>query len=134
MSVSKKLLSCLKTYKNIPKLCEHFNLGVAYRGLGKIDEEIKCYETTLKIDPNNPEANHNLGLYLLRNKTLKKAGKNMSIGWTLLLSTLLKDQIQIYLFGHQKTKIAGYLYMKQGVGDCIFFASFLPELKRNVNH
>ena len=65
-----------KLIKIYPKLCEaHFNLGVAYKGLGKIDEEIKCYEATLKIDPNNPEANHNLSMYLLRNKNFKEGNE-----------------------------------------------------------
>ena len=39
-----------KLIKISPKLCElHFNLGVAYRGLGEIEEEIKCSEKSSRM-------------------------------------------------------------------------------------
>ncbi len=120
-----------KLIKISPKLCElHFNLGVAYRGLDEVDEEIKCYETALKINPNNPEANYNLGLYLLRNKKFKEGWKKYEYRMdTTLIDNVKRPNTNLPFWTPKEQNSRLFVWPEQGVGDCIFFASVLPELK-----
>jgi Flp pilus assembly protein TadD len=39
----------------------HFNLGVAYRGVGREAEAIEAFQAALELEPNHPEALFNLG-------------------------------------------------------------------------
>ncbi len=54
----------------------HFNLGVYYQKLGKIENAIKEYEAVLVLDPNNAEAHNNLGVIFREKNELDKAAKH----------------------------------------------------------
>ena len=42
----------------------HNSLGVAYRGLKKLDDALVCYRRALELKPDYPEAHNNLGVIL----------------------------------------------------------------------
>ena len=127
--VYKKLI---KLEPNLPEI--RFNLGLAYKGLNKIEKEISCYENALEIDPEYPEANYNLGLYLLSNKNFREGWQKYEYRMDpKLLDPIKRPNTTLPYWSLHDTKSRLFVWPEQGVGDCIFFASLLPEL-RNQCH
>ena len=125
IDIFKKLI---KSNSSLPEL--YFNLGVAYKGLDETEKEISCYKNALKIDPKYPEANHNLGLYLLRDKNFKEGWEKYEYRMDPKLSDpIKKPNTTLPIWSVNDTDSKLFVWPEQGVGDCIFFASLLPELK-----
>ena len=51
----------------------HYNLAHVYRGIRKIDDAIRHYQSTIEIDPNDGAAHRDLGTCLMMKKEMNQA-------------------------------------------------------------
>jgi Flp pilus assembly protein TadD len=54
----------------------HYQLGVAYRELGRLDDAVRCWQDALKVSPNSADAHAALAEVLARQSRLSAAEKH----------------------------------------------------------
>ncbi|VVH65315.1 hypothetical protein BSPLISOX_2021, partial [uncultured Gammaproteobacteria bacterium] len=75
-----KFKEAIKAYEKVIEIepnnnWAHYNMGLAYYGLGKFKEAIKAYEKVIEIEPNNNWAHHNIGFAYAQLNEFEKAIK-----------------------------------------------------------
>lgn len=122
-----------KLIKIIPNSAEvYFNLGISYRGLNQIEDEIQSYRKALIIDQNSPEPNHNLSLYLLREGNFREGWSRHEHRLNVTHTQPIKRPDTNLPFWNPNCKDSRlFVWPEQGVGDVIFFASLLPEIRKH---
>ena len=121
------------------------NLGNSLKCLGRIEEAIQAYNCALRICPNYDEAEHNLGLTLLTKGIFSRGWilyeKRWRIGSTrrqveqyaeqsdFCRSYVKTDFPQPLWDGSRLDNKSILVWMEQGVGDHIMFASLLLKLR-----
>ena len=132
----KKYEEATEFFKNLIKIIPnsaqvYFNLGVSFRGLKLIENEIEAYRKALIIDPNNPEANHNLSLYLLREGNFNEGWRRHEHRLNVQHTQPIKRPDTNLPFWKPNCKDSRlFIWPEQGVGDVIFFAGLLPEIRK----
>lgn len=110
----------------------YYNSGVILTSLNRIEEAIEMYRTALQIKPNDENANYNLGLLLLRKGLCKEGWEKYEYRFktSKLTGTFRKRFIQQHWDGRKYKNKSLLVYSEQGLGDFIFFARFLPMVKK----
>jgi len=115
----------------------YYNCGVILTCLNKIEEAIKLYRIALQIRPNDPNANYNLGLLLLRTQLCREGWEKYEYRFeTSKLTGKFKERfypvglVQPDWDGRKFKNKSLLVYSEQGLGDFIFFSRFLPMVKK----
>lgn len=108
-----------------------YNQGVILLALGKTKEAIVMFEKALALEPNNPNANYNLGLSLLKTQMCQEGwDKYDSRFETNKVCKIFKSRCTSYWNGEDLKDKTLFIFNEQGLGDFIFFLRFIPEVKK----
>lgn len=126
-------------YCNKSAFDPYYNSGVILTSLNRIDEAKEMYKIALEIRPNDPNANYNLGLLMLRTGLCKEGWEKYEYRFeTSKLTGKFRERfcgrpsglVQPHWDGRKYKNKSLLVYSEQGLGDFIFFARFLPMVKK----
>ncbi len=107
------------------------NLGNALRDQGKLEKAVQAYKQAIEINPQFPEAHHNLGTSLFLAGDFENCWKHYEWRWqcpNTHLSLKERHLPQRRWEGSELTDTSILVWAEQGVGDQITFASMFPSL------
>jgi tetratricopeptide (TPR) repeat protein len=126
-------------YCNKSAFDPYYNAGVILTSLNRIEEAKEMYKTALQIRPDDANANYNYGLLLLRTGLCKEGWEKYEYRFeTSKLTGKFKERfcgrpsglVQPHWDGRKYKNKSLLVYSEQGLGDFIFFARFLPMVKK----
>ena len=117
---------------NIPEL--HSNMGKILENSRKPNQAISAYQKALDIDPEYAEIHKNLSVPLLILGNFKQGWKEYEWRWKCdkFVKGNMRDFPQPIWDGGSLNRRSIIIWLEQGVGDGIMFASLLPKLRRQA--
>ncbi len=118
---------CARAVELDPRSVTAFNsLGIAYRELGRYDDALDAFERGARVDPENTDVHWNRALALLKIGDFQRGWDEFEWRWRYEKAMLRTTP---YPAWRRKRPVNPLLvYMEQGIGDQIMFASCLPSL------
>ncbi len=117
---------------NIPEI--HSNLGQILEKSGKLNEAIAAYQKALDIDPEYAEIRRNLSVPCLMLGDFERGWEEYEWRWQ--CNDFIKENEREFPQPMwDNTTLSGrsiVIWLEQGVGDCIMFASLLCQLQKQA--
>ena len=106
----------------------HYNLGLALRETGQLDEALDCFAKTLELNPDHSGYHWDRSLTLLQKGDLKEGFEEYEWRWK-LDDHPPRDFSQPQWDGADLKGKTILLHTEQGFGDMIQFARYIPLVK-----
>jgi tetratricopeptide (TPR) repeat protein len=104
------------------------NLGVATKNLGDVETALRCFNRTLEIEPGDNRALWNRSLCLLGTGKLTEGWSDYEWRWKASQQCRDRPFYQPRWDGSDPKGKTVLVWMEQGLGDQLLFASLLPDL------
>lgn len=110
------------------------NLGKTLKDVDLPDTALKCYDRVLSLEPGNTQARWGRSLCLLAMGVLREGWAEYEWGWTVGARKHDRGFSQPRWKGEDPAGKTILVWMEQGIGDHLLFASMLPDLLRAGAH
>ena len=110
------------------------NLGVAAKNLGDLETEFRCLDRALTLEPEHANARWNRSLCLLGKGRLAEGWVDYEWRWKASEHCQARPFTQPRWDGSDLAGKTILVWLEQGLGDRILFASMLPDLARAGAH
>jgi len=111
------------------------NLGNTFRECGRFDEAIQAYQKAIDTNSQYADSHSNLGTLLLMHGNFECGWKKHEWRWK--SDKFVKDNKRFFphplWVGCQLTGKSVVIWLEQGVGDQIMYASLLPKLQQQAH-
>lgn len=109
-----------------------YNAGVIYTALNMMKDAENMYRHALQLSPENPHSNYNLALALLRQNICMEGWEKYEYRYQIApyIAKFKERFTQPTWDGKPFKNKTLLVFSEQGLGDFIFFARFLPEVKK----
>ncbi len=104
------------------------NLGVATKNLGDTETALRCFNRTLELEPEDAKAHWNRSLCLLGMGKLAEGWEDYEWRWKAIDQSGYRQHPQPRWDGSDLAGKTVLVWMEQGLGDQILFASLLQDL------
>ena len=110
------------------------NLGKVLREVGLVETALRCYDSGLALEPELAQARWGRSLCLLALGRLAEGWTEYEWGWKAGARTPVRPFSHPYWNGEDLAGKTILVWMEQGLGDIILFASLVPDLIRAGAH